>query len=290
MVQKLSDQEQLALLEKKNAFILVKDYVALGQYFLRASYNKVWETPIKFRLSFKINDTLATRTAKDKKIHQNLLISLSSDEATKILANGGHFCQKAQLKMLETFSPAESKEILLEYCKSCDLPENTQLKILKVFGKEDVKDIFSSGICIREQTVRQFFQMYPKKDIPEFLIHLIENKCFLSYTAEEAVLKGLTKPMAKAVLLKQIVCNKCLHSDTQLRLCNVFGPKDIYQIYSVCLDNGVSIWENAISKAMETLSEKDAYELLQRMLTANPNSGFFLTGCNNLFLNKWFWK
>ena len=231
----VSKQAQLDMLTKPNAIELMREYVSLNKSFspglnrgddlLIASLphedakqmkdncgNVFTETWVKMLDVFpkEVSKELLLSYLEESYVWDRTLLTaidvFSKEDAKDVIVAGKTMSLAVFNKIINVFSQEETKDILIELAKRevSSFDDKAQLKILRVFSKEDALAIMkacASNLAGLEWGAQlRIFDVFSKEEVKELLKSLIDNDQYIHYETLEKIVQVFPKEDAKSLV------------------------------------------------------------------------------------------
>ena len=252
----LSKKEQLVLLEKPNAKELLREYASLGEDFIYASMQKIWESDPKSR-----NVVLECIGRLEDETQLKIFKTLSVEDAKEIQSLCGNIYPEVFVKMLEVFPRLVAKEILIEYGKSCYMWEEPFLKVLELYPWEAKEIIVACGV-VSKKVLKKLLKMFPKKYVKDFLVEAAEADGVISDESQLEILGAFEENDAMDIFKACISNVTGLCNDAQLVILDMFSKKNVKEIFKLAVENREYLSSEVLKEIIRIFPKKEAKYLV----------------------------
>lgn len=256
----LTKRQQLGIFNCADPIAVMREYVSYSPDVLFVAQKRLHTTSLEKFVSRRKNESPVTEMQKQ------MFLNLSEKDANEIFFEiNGHIYPEVLIKILDTFPKEVSKELLLEYGKYCDLPDEVLILAISVLGK-DSKEMILKIKYLGIEIFNKIFRVFGKEEAKKIVIELsaagnldidekVEAKFLRIYSNED--LKDLLKCFIKNGI--------CIDGELFCKIFDVCSSKEeIEELLDLALENDMDIWYETLDKIVEYFPSEEAGKYLER--------------------------
>lgn len=252
-------------LHQPNAVEKMRDFISMGEEISLAAQQKKWDADAN-----QVFNKLIGRNQDPKVL--SLLDQISLQEAETIQKNLGFIFTQTWLEMIDLFPQQVTKELMLTYCKDDNyLHEETLLKVLNVFTKEDAREIITHNPSINVVVVCKILKIFSKAEAKDILIEFANQE--VSSMDEESqliILHFFAKTDAKEILMACVNHVIGLEGQAQMEIFDVLSSNDCKEILLSAIEHDCYLHFETLKKIIDYFAKDVAREIIKNFFDSNP--------------------